>query len=270
MSSINKDRVRAHFDRHAHEYDTYALVQVEMMKLLLANVAQIPTAPATILEVGCGTGRLTEQLLLRFPEACVTAIDLAPAMLEQTRVRVARELERVTLVCADAEAWVADCTEQYDLIVSNATLQWFADAPSAVLRMRERLTPVTGQLHVTTLGPGTFHEFHRACAVADAQLGLPQTRRGQQFASLDAWQGIFDAAEAHARVTEHASPRAFMDAVRRIGASRADDSAAPLTKAYLRALDAAYESYRLPNGNYPATYDVIVGNCVAGRSPSVF
>lgn len=269
MSSINKDRVRAHFDRHAHEYDTYALVQVEMMELLLANAAKSSTDPQTILEIGCGTGRLTEQLLLRYPEARVTAIDLAPAMLEQTRARVAGEAGRVTLVCADAEAWLADCTEQYDFVVSNATLQWFADAPAAVVRMRERLTPEVGELHVTTLGPGTFHEFHRACAVADAQLGLPHTRRGQQFASLDAWQGIFDAVEAHARVTEHASPRAFMDAVRRIGASRADDSAAPLTKTYLRALDAAYEAYRLPNGNYPATYDVIVGKCVAGGSPSV-
>jgi malonyl-CoA O-methyltransferase len=45
-----------------------------------------------VLEIGCGTGFLSEALLARLPAASLTATDIAPAMLERARQRLgARE-----------------------------------------------------------------------------------------------------------------------------------------------------------------------------------
>ena len=44
----------------------------------------------TVLDAGCGTGRVTELLLARLPRGRVVALDASAAMLEQARERLAR------------------------------------------------------------------------------------------------------------------------------------------------------------------------------------
>lgn len=100
---IDKSKVRQHFERHAHHYDQYAFVQVRMASFLLELVQQRLQRPAEgqgqllvstkrvqrILEIGCGTGILTERLAAAFPDAELLCIDLSKRMIEQTRSRLA-------------------------------------------------------------------------------------------------------------------------------------------------------------------------------------
>jgi SAM-dependent methyltransferase len=57
-----------------------------------------------VLELACGTGRLTLPLAQRFPDVEIVGVDSSPAFLERARSRVACVADRVTLVEGDMRA----------------------------------------------------------------------------------------------------------------------------------------------------------------------
>lgn len=89
-------------------------------------------APAAIADLGCGTGRLTEELAARWPAASVVGVDRSPEMLPGPSDRVTYEL-------GDIEAW--EPPAPLDLIYANASLQWLADHPALFPRLVRMLAP---------------------------------------------------------------------------------------------------------------------------------
>jgi trans-aconitate 2-methyltransferase len=83
-------------------------------------------APARVIDLGCGPGNSTALLRARWPGAEVTGLDNDPAMLAAARASD----PGVRWVEGDAAAWEPDGT--YDVVFSNAALQWLPDH-SAVL-----------------------------------------------------------------------------------------------------------------------------------------
>lgn len=77
-----------------------------------------PMRPATVTDLGCGTGYLTRQLADRFPDAVVTGLDSDPAMLARAAVVASRVRWRQRNIAA----WVPDGPQ--DMVFSNAALQW--------------------------------------------------------------------------------------------------------------------------------------------------
>ena len=55
-------------------------------------------ADATVLDAGCGTGRVTEMLLEKVPDGRVVALDAAPSMVTEARQRLAPYGDRVLFV----------------------------------------------------------------------------------------------------------------------------------------------------------------------------
>jgi len=85
---------------------------------LLAQVAA--TAPATVVDLGCGTGALTEQLSDRWPAAHVLGLDSSPEMIDEARkLAVPGRLE---FALSDLRDWTP--VQPVDVLVSHATLQW--------------------------------------------------------------------------------------------------------------------------------------------------
>jgi len=78
---------------------------------------QLPPRPTEALEIGCGTGAFARLLAGR--AAHVTALDLAPAMIDLARQRSAA-FKNIDFLTADALAWHYP-PEGYDAIVSIAT-----------------------------------------------------------------------------------------------------------------------------------------------------
>ena len=128
----------------------------------------------TVLDAGCGSGRVTEQLLERLPRGRVIAVDAAPSMLVEAAKRLERFGDRVRFVEADL-GQPLPIDEQVDAILSTATLHWVPDHDAmfhnlaAVLRPRGRLVAqcgaagniasvqrVVAQLGETWAGPWTF------------------------------------------------------------------------------------------------------------------
>jgi len=89
---IDKKILQMHFSRNAKNYDAYAKVQKKMANTLLDMLDLDSKSRLDILDVGCGTGYLTKLLLDRWPDARITAIDIAPGMIEYARDRLTRAM----------------------------------------------------------------------------------------------------------------------------------------------------------------------------------
>ena len=81
----------------------------------------------TVLDAGCGSGRVTEQLVDRLPEGRVIALDASPSMVEAARERLARFGERVRYAVADLGRPLPLDDASVDAILSTATFHWVAD-----------------------------------------------------------------------------------------------------------------------------------------------
>jgi trans-aconitate 2-methyltransferase len=91
---------------------------------LLARVTDLPGTAPRIADLGCGPGNVTTVLADRWPTAHITGYDNSPEMLAQTDPYAGPTAGggRLDFAHADATEWAP--TQTYDLIVSNAALQW--------------------------------------------------------------------------------------------------------------------------------------------------
>ena len=80
-----KQRVRESFGRAATSYDSAAIVQRRVCDRLLAEFKPAAQGPQRILDAGCGTGYGARLLRGRWPDARLTGVDFAPAMLHIAR-----------------------------------------------------------------------------------------------------------------------------------------------------------------------------------------
>jgi malonyl-CoA O-methyltransferase len=135
----------------AANYDAHAEPQRRAAADLLAFTG--PVAPRAVLEPGCGTGLYTRLLLAEFPRAEVLGVDISAAMLQVARQKLADS--RAEFRIADAEAFHDG---QYDLITSNAALQWFNDLPAGLDCLAGLLAP-GGTLSFSFFGPETYREL---------------------------------------------------------------------------------------------------------------
>ena len=105
----------------ARTYDLSSEPQQAWASEVLGRIAGI--APdATVLDVGCGTGRVTEALLSLVPRGRVLALDASPEMVALARSRLG---DRAQVWCQDVLD--LELGEPADAIVSTAALHWVSD-----------------------------------------------------------------------------------------------------------------------------------------------
>ena len=133
----------------AHTYDVSSQPQQAWAADVLGRLRRI--APdATVLDVGCGTGRVTEQLLELVPRGRVLAFDASPDMVELARARLG---DRAEVFCQDVLS--LELPEPVDVVASNAVLHWVTDHPRMWTRLASALRP-GGRLEVQCGGQGNI------------------------------------------------------------------------------------------------------------------
>ena len=85
--------------------------------------------PARVVDLGCGPGNSTAVLAARWPHAHLEGVDSSAAMLEEAR----RCNVRADWIEADIASWAA--SSKYDVIFSNATLQWLDSHEALIPRL---------------------------------------------------------------------------------------------------------------------------------------
>ncbi|MEU0073142.1 trans-aconitate 2-methyltransferase [Streptomyces sp. NPDC006332] len=121
---------------------------------LLARVPDLPADPPRIADLGCGPGNVTTLLAARWPTALVTGYDNSPEMLDRAHVEYEGPTPgggRLDFAHADVRTWAP--TRPYDLIVSNATLQW---VPGHVERFADWVAGLTPRGTLAFQVPGNF------------------------------------------------------------------------------------------------------------------
>jgi trans-aconitate 2-methyltransferase len=106
-----------------------------------------------VLDAGCGSGRVTEQLLERLPRGELVGVDGSEAMVAAARERLG---DRAELVHSDLLEFEAD--RPFDAVFSNATFHWIADHERLFGRIAGWLRP-GGRLEAQCGGEGNVAQF---------------------------------------------------------------------------------------------------------------
>ncbi len=93
--------------------------------------------PAKIVDLGCGTGEQTSVVAERFPNAAVVGVDSSPEMLQKS---AAFARDNLSFRCQSIEELAAS-GEKWDIIFSNAALQWLDNHEQLFPRLLDLLQP---------------------------------------------------------------------------------------------------------------------------------
>lgn len=112
-----------HFDAWAPTYDN-SRVQRWIDDLHIAMLDALPSEfqPASILDIGCGTGRLLRRAATRWPQARLYGVDFADGMIEQAR----RLTRNATFLTAPAESLPIE-DQSIDLALSSLSIHHWSD-----------------------------------------------------------------------------------------------------------------------------------------------
>lgn len=257
---LDKRLVKMHFSVSAKNYDLYAHVQKKMASRLIehADPGQEHSIDA-ILDIGSGTGYLTDLLIRRFPGARVTAVDIAPGMIELAESKLGGH--NVKFLCADVEEM--NFEENFDLIASNASFQWFNDTPLTLKKLYSALTD-NGVLCFSTFGSLTFSELHQSYRRAMQNLGLDKSAPpGQSFYTLEELRGICAQivgpgggvrCEESLEYMYFDSVRDFFMSVRKIGANNSNKGYTHKNPSLVKELTRVYETDFSENNRIKVTY----------------
>ncbi|MEZ4505191.1 MAG: methyltransferase domain-containing protein [Thermomicrobiales bacterium] len=142
----------------------------------------------TAIDAGCGSGRLTAELLELLPDGHVIAIDRSANMVAEARANLARFGNRVTIVQADVgRLSLADVGDApVDLIFSTATFHWIRDHDALFRGLLSVLKP--GGLLSAQCGGGP----NLASLLQRVERQMRSSEFGQYF---DGWNGPWEFAD---------------------------------------------------------------------------
>ena len=108
------------YDSLSHEYTDLIRRCVPRYGELLFNMfCYLPPdfKPERILDLGCGTGNLTEQIRLHFPDAEITAVDISGEILKECETRFSGD-RQIRYVQADFRD-LPFASKSFDLVMSS-------------------------------------------------------------------------------------------------------------------------------------------------------
>jgi trans-aconitate 2-methyltransferase len=128
--------------------------------------------PARVMDLGCGPGNSTDVLAERWPKAELTGLDSSPEMIAAAR----QAKPGMNWRLCDITSWADESGGNYDVVFSNAALQWVPDHAALFPKLLTRVAP-GGALAIQI--PGNY----------DA----PAHCLMREMAASQAWRGCFPA-----------------------------------------------------------------------------
>ncbi|WP_320054681.1 malonyl-ACP O-methyltransferase BioC [uncultured Acetobacteroides sp.] len=241
---MNKKAVRDGFTGCYGTYATEAVVQQAIAQRLAALLDKhVGGVINRAVEVGCGSGFLTQMVLERFPKAAWLLNDIAPS----SKGYVDEAAQRCNAVDATFELGDAEAMELpsgIDLFVSSSAVQWFSDLEGFLKRLSEAMSE-GGTVAISTFGPQNLREVREL------------TGSGLSYLSHDAFRAAvsryFDVEECLEDRTSiyFDEPVEVLRHIKQTGVNGAFRQC--WTKGKLARFTEGYEEFRSANG-YPLTY----------------
>ena len=292
MQNFSRQHIQQHFNHAAPSYDEAAILQKTVAERIDERLELTTIEPKTVLDLGAGTGLLTEKVIKRYPNANIFAVDLSLNMLEmaQTRMQTPRWpqlpsklnafLQKCTLTKSFARrsAAIAINADVYhlpfadksvDLITSNLMLQWCDDLDAVFQEFRRVLRP-EGLIMFTTFGPDTLKELKQAWQIADADYEhvnnfIDMHDIGDALIRSGFGQPVMD---MELFTLTYNKPIGVLKDLKAIGATNANKQRnnGLMGKNRFTKMLNAYEGFRNPSDQkIPATYEVVHGHAWAAQ-----
>jgi ubiquinone/menaquinone biosynthesis C-methylase UbiE len=169
-----REQRRVLFDAIAERYDaTRQSYPAEVVDAVVANAALGPGA--AVLEIGCGTGQLTQQLAGRALD--LTAIDIGASMVQAARRNIGEATARFQVSSFEDFAG----SGPFDLIVSATAFHWID--PGVGLAKAARLLRPGGWLALLTTGERYPEPFQSGLR----DLWIYYSRQGGEWPGQPPW-----------------------------------------------------------------------------------
>lgn len=114
--------LKKHFNKEAEAFDKQVQKNIpcynEMLTALINAIPNNKNSPK-ILDLGCGTGNITQKALNRFPEAEVTCLDLSENMIEIAKDKLS-SYENIEYIVGDFTQM--ELNTKYDVVLSSLAL----------------------------------------------------------------------------------------------------------------------------------------------------
>ncbi|MFA6163008.1 MAG: malonyl-ACP O-methyltransferase BioC [Methylobacter sp.] len=257
--ALDKSKIRQSFGAASSSYDGVAGLQRAVGKELLRTINGAKLI-GTLLDLGCGTGFLTGELLASLRCEQMVALDIALPMLHTTRnkLRSSEKHENVQYLCADAEQ-LPFADQVIDGMFSNLALQW-CRTPEAVFADIKRVLKAEGQLIFSTFGPETLKELKAAWAEVDGYHHVNEFYSEGQLEYFLQQAGFRDLqVESKLYISSYGSVLELMKELKHMGAHNVSTGRNKqiTTKTQMQGMITAYEKHRTSN-LIPATFEVIM------------
>ena len=135
----------------------------------------------TVLDAGCGTGKVTAALLERLPNGHVIAVDAAPSMVEEARQRLPDSVDVRQADLLELQV------EPVDAILSTATFHWIADHDRLFANLLRALKP-GGRLVANAVTLESEALLAQWYALIGGELTRIATSRAKAVGSFTGWQ----------------------------------------------------------------------------------
>lgn len=156
---ISPAKVGNNFSRVARHYEQYADIQYLLAESLLQEIKQKNISPESILDIGCGTGKLIQELSGQYPYARVVGLDVSQEMVRLVKSR------GIEAIAGDAQG-LPFRGKAFDLAVSNAAYQWVGNLPAAFQEAR-RVLKEGGVFILSCFGKRTLRELRDCFGVEE-------------------------------------------------------------------------------------------------------
>jgi len=253
---IDKRQVRQHFSCHAQEYDRYAIVQQTVAKRLAGMLENQKQFWQRGLEVGCGTGLLSQQLYSSQPQLKLVLSDIAHGMTQY----VQQTIPQAPVCDADAAAlpFVAD---SFDLVVSSSVYQWLNDLANAFHEISFVLKQ-GGLLGLALFGEKTLYELRSS---HQAVLTAGKVSHVQSFPALSAVSEALPerfeilSLQSEFETEWHADVPGLLRSLKKIGAQNASQQRPQglASRKIMQEMISHYSCHYGEERGVPATYEVI-------------
>lgn len=180
-----RSAVAAGFSETAADYDDAVRHNIMGARRLIASLPERPYAD--VLDVGCGTGFASMEMIRRFAPRRITGLDPARGMLDGFRAKL-DDLTGTEVRLVQAGVLDMPVPEgAFDAVICSMAFHWFEDKPGAAAAMARALR-AGGDLAILCSGRRGEDEFRRVLSTV-----VPP---------VPEWLGAFDVAQRDEREME--------------------------------------------------------------------
>lgn len=152
------------------DYSRHSSQQQKWAQELIAKLAL--KGNETVLDIGCGDGKVTAELAEHLPRGSVLGIDSSKAMVDFAKESFGNRNRR-KLRFREKDARFLDYSQEFDLIFSNATLHWIWDHKPVLEGVFRALKP-GGRMVIQMGGKGCAADVRE---VLDEMMAEPRWRQ---------------------------------------------------------------------------------------------